>query len=76
MFEPLSERVAHWVHQSDLLELLRVDVAQLSLTIFRLRQQFDEARIVPAARIVERRAGTRQLRVGVGRVEVRGLDGG
>lgn len=65
-----------WVHQSDLLELLHVDAAHLYLDIFRLRQQFDEARIVPAARIVERRAGTRQLRVGVGRVEVRGLDGG
>lgn len=63
-----------WVHQRELLDLLRVDPGHLHLSIYRLRQQFGEAGIVDAARIVERRAGTRQLRIGVARIELRALE--
>lgn len=63
-----------WVQQSDLLDLLRVDASQLHLSIFRLRQQCGELGILNAARIVERRAGTRQLRIGVARLEIHLLD--
>ncbi len=63
-----------WVQQSELLDLLRVDASNLHLNIFRLRQQFGELGILNAARIVERRAGTRQLRIGVARLEIHLLD--
>jgi hypothetical protein len=65
-----------WVYQAELLDLMRVDAGHLHLNIFRLRQQFDEAGIVPAAGIVERRTGTRQLRCGVARVEILPLAAG
>lgn len=63
-----------WMQQSDLLDLLRVDASHLHLNIYRLRQQFGEAGILNAARIVERRAGTRQLRIGVARLEIHMLE--
>jgi hypothetical protein len=63
-----------WMQQSDLLDLLRVDASHLHLNIYRLRQQFGEAGILNAARIVERRAGTRQLRIGVAKVELHTLE--
>lgn len=59
-----------WIHQNDLLGMLRIDAGHLHLNIYRLRQQFGEAGIGSAARIVERRAGTRQLRIGAARMEV------
>ena len=64
-----------WVHQSELLDLLRCDVSLLHLNIYRLRQQFGEAGIVGAARVVERRAGTRQLRIGVSQLDIRTIEG-
>ncbi len=63
-----------WVLQSDLLTMLRVDANHLLLDIYRLRRQFGEAGIADAARIVERRSGTRALRIGVTRLEIRALD--
>jgi len=62
-----------WLQQSDLLDLLRVDASHLNLNIYRLRQQFGEAGILNAARIVERRVGTRQLRIGVAKIEIHTL---
>lgn len=64
-----------WVRQDELLDMLRIDASHLHLSIYRLRQQFGEAGIVGPARIVERRPGTRQLRIGVARLEVEVLDG-
>lgn len=65
-----------WVLQSDLLTMLRVDANHLHLDIYRLRRQFGEAQIANAAHIIERRAGTRALRIGVARIEIVALDGG
>ena len=59
-----------WVHQHELLAQLRVDRNALHLDIFRLRRQLGEAGIRDAARIVERRANTSQLRIGVTRIEI------
>lgn len=59
-----------WVHQNDLLAMLRVDPGHLHLDIYRLRRQLGEAGIVDAARVVERRQGTRALRIGVARLEI------
>lgn len=63
-----------WVLQSDLLTMLRVDANHLHLDIFRLRRQFGEAAIGNAAHIIERRAGTRALRIGVARLEIVALE--
>ncbi|HEY0138086.1 MAG TPA: FHA domain-containing protein [Nannocystis sp.] len=64
-----------WVHQHELLELLRVDRNQLHLDIFRVRRQLGALGIRDAARVVERRGGTSQLRIGASRIEIVPLGG-
>lgn len=59
-----------WVLQEELLMALQVDRNQLYVDIHRLRQQFAQAGVVDAARIVERRPGTRQLRIGATHLEI------
>jgi pSer/pThr/pTyr-binding forkhead associated (FHA) protein len=59
-----------WVHQYVLLDQLRIDRNQLHLNIFRARRQFGEAGIGDAARIIERRPNTGQLRIGVQHLEI------
>jgi len=69
----LASEQRGWVQQSELLAMLRVDAGNLHLDIYRLRRQLGEAGIRDAARVVERRAGTRQLRIGVARLEIHPL---
>ncbi len=70
----LPEDRRGWVLQSDLLTMLRVDANHLHLDIYRLRRQFGEVEIVNAPHIIERRAGTRALRIGVASIEIVTLD--
>jgi hypothetical protein len=63
-----------WVLQSDLLQMLHIDANRLHLDIYRLRRQFAEAGIAHAVGLVERRAGTRALRIGVKHIEIHALD--
>lgn len=65
-----------WVHQHALLDQLRIDRNQLHLNIFRARRQFGEAGIDDAARIIERRSNTSQLRIGVQHLEIVAVDDG
>lgn len=60
---------AGWIHQNRLLEMLRMDVSHLNITIHRSRVQLGEEGVVDAARLIERRPGTRQLRIGVSSLE-------
>lgn len=59
-----------WVHQDELLRQLRSDSNRLHIDIYRIRRQLAEAGIADAAQIVERRPGTRQLRIGASRLEI------
>ncbi len=59
-----------WIDQNELLRLLRFDRSQLHRDIHRLRVEFGEAGIEGAPRVVERRAGTRKLRIGVADLEI------
>ncbi len=59
-----------WVHQDRLLAMLKMDVSHLNINIHRGRVQLSQAGIVDAPRLVERRTGTRQLRLGVRAVEI------
>jgi hypothetical protein len=71
MRDPVPGSVtAGWVDQDDLLRLLQFGAERLNLDIYRARQQFNAAGFVPAAGIVERRAATRELRLGVGDLEI------
>ncbi|MCB9540857.1 MAG: FHA domain-containing protein [bacterium] len=62
-----------WRSVDALCEALALDPAQLNTQIFRARRQFASMGVSGAARLVERRAATRQIRLGVDRVEIRTL---
>lgn len=72
--QALPDETQGWVHQDDLLGMLRMDVNRLHIDIYRIRRQLGEAGISDAARIVQRRPGTRQLRIGVARLEIRTIE--
>ncbi|MFT3772423.1 MAG: FHA domain-containing protein [Minicystis sp.] len=66
----LPESSRGWVYQEDLARGLGLDEPHLNVTLFRCRQQIAAAGISGAAGIVERRKPTRQLRIGVERIEI------
>ena len=59
-----------WVEQSRLLKMLATTSAQLALDIYRARRQFSDAGVVDSAQLVERRASSRELRLGVDAISV------
>lgn len=63
-----------WIHQDDLIHQLGCTAEHLYLVIHRLRRQIAKAGISDAADIVERREGTRRLRIGVADLTIEPLD--
>lgn len=59
-----------WMYQDDLADQLAIDETHLNVAVFRCRRQLAEAGIIGAASIVERRRPTRELRLGVSRIEI------
>jgi hypothetical protein len=59
-----------WVAQARLLKMLATTPAQLALDIYRARRQFSDAGVVDSAQLVERRASSRELRLGVDAISV------
>ncbi len=69
----LSAAERGWLYVDDLITMLKTDAEHLNVRVFRARQQLAEAGVANAGALVERRAATRQLRLGTERVEVRAL---
>lgn len=67
----LSPESHGWVYQDELVKMLGTTPAQLAVDIYRARQQFNEAGVADAARIVERRSMTHELRLGVPQLSIR-----
>jgi len=59
-----------WMYQDDLAGRLSMDESHLNVAVFRCRRQLAEAGITGAASIIERRRATREMRLGVSRIEV------
>ena len=59
-----------WLRVDELVRSLRVDQGYLNLCIHRARAQFGKLGVTDAAALVERRSGSRQLRLGPERLEV------
>jgi FHA domain len=59
-----------WVYQDELADKLAMDETHLNVAVFRCRRQLAEAGILGAAAIIERRRPTREVRLGVGRIEI------
>jgi FHA domain-containing protein len=64
------ESAEGWVYQDELADKLAIDENHLNVAVFRCRRQLAEAGIVGAADIVERRRPTREVRLGVSKIEI------
>ena len=69
----VAESACGWMDQEQLLRALRSRAERLNIDIFRIRKQFDAIGVLDAASIVERRPGTKQLRIGAGSITIRGV---
>jgi hypothetical protein len=63
----LPEADRGWVYSSDVAKKLLFDLERLNVEVFRARAAFSALGVVDAGRIIERRAITRQLRLGTDR---------
>ena len=63
-----------WLRQDDLLAMLKMKEDHLGVYIHRARAQLARAGVADPAALVERRPGTRMLRLGVGAIELTPLD--
>ena len=59
-----------WIYQDELASKLTMDETHLNVAVFRCRRQLAEAGIIGAASIIERRRPTREVRLGVSRIEI------
>ncbi len=64
-----------WIPQDKLLTMLRLDASHLNITIHRARLHLAQQGVADAANLVERRKGTRQLRLGVADLDIAKLSG-
>ncbi|MBK7826389.1 FHA domain-containing protein [Nannocystis sp.] len=70
----LAESEQGWIRQDELLKQLRIDENYLHISLHRARTQLGKLGVADVAGLVERRSGTRQLRLGVARLELVPLD--
>ncbi|PRQ04643.1 FHA domain protein [Enhygromyxa salina] len=66
----LPEAEHGWVYREDLPRMLGVEPELINLWIHRARRQLARAKIRDAAALIERRAGTSQMRIGATRLRV------
>jgi hypothetical protein len=64
------ESAEGWVYQDELADKLAIDENHLNVAVFRCRRQLADAGIVGAADIVERRRPTREVRLGIAKIEI------
>ena len=66
----LSEASHGWVPQDRLLKMLATTPPLLAVDIYRARRQFGDAGVFDSAQMVERRATTHELRIGVPKISI------
>jgi FHA domain len=66
----LSEASHGWVAQERLLKMLATTPPLLAVDIYRARKQFSEAGVTDSAQVVERRATTHELRIGIPKLSI------
>ena len=69
----LPDTSCGWVYQDDLGKELDIAVVQLNVDVFRIRKQIAALGLADAPNIIERRSRVKQLRIGVGGLEIRSL---
>jgi hypothetical protein len=63
--EGVQDSACGWMYQDDLLDGLKLTSERLNIDIFRIRSLFAGIGILDAAKVVERRPRSRQLRIGI-----------
>jgi hypothetical protein len=66
----LAESEHGWLYRERLLEQFNVDLQLLNLWVFRARKQIAGVGVDGAARLIERRSATQQLRIGFGNLRI------
>ena len=66
----LVEASCGWLYVEELTRLLRIDESHLNVQIYRARQQLARSGIDGAAGAIERRSGSRQIRLAVSDIEL------
>jgi hypothetical protein len=69
----IAESACGWVDQETFIEAIKSSPDRLSIDVFRIRRQFAGLGITDAAKIVERRPSTKQLRIGVGALTIESI---
>jgi hypothetical protein len=65
-----AETTCGWIYQEDLEHDPTMAPPGLNTSVFRVRRQFAVTGVADAANIIERRAGSRQMRIGTGRIAI------
>lgn len=66
----VAESEQGWIRQDELCKMLRMDDNHINISIHRARTQIGKLGVVDAASLVERRSGTRQVRLGLSQIEI------
>jgi hypothetical protein len=66
----LPESARGWMYKEDLADALKMSAPQVDGEVFRIRQHFAQHGVAEAASVIERRARTRQLRIGIGKLMI------
>jgi hypothetical protein len=72
--QTLADHQRGWVFVDDLCRALSMEENRLNVEIYRIRQDFASLGLSDHAAIVERRRGSRQLRLGTSRVAISSMD--
>lgn len=67
---PGSDGSEGWVYFDELADQLAMDEPHLNVAVHRIRRQLSDAGVVDATSIIERRRMTREIRLGVARIEI------
>jgi hypothetical protein len=59
-----------WLYQDDVADMLGIERKHLNVVVYRCRRHLAAAGILNAADVIERRNDSRQIRLGVGRIEI------
>lgn len=59
-----------WIRQDELARMLRMEEGHLNISIHRARTQLGKLGVLDAAALVERRSGSRQVRIGAAQLEI------
>jgi hypothetical protein len=67
----VSDESGHgWLYQDDVADMLGIELKHLNVVVYRCRRHLASAGVLNAADVIERRNDSRQIRLGVGRIEI------